>query len=125
MMHIMNKLLIILSLVAVLTGCQTEFEKTYTLSVDAHEYTLSADGESFHLYVYCSGDWTAQLDSDADWIRILPGTEKGSGIGLVRLEVDYNNVAVREANLILTSGEYQQTIHFTQKYDSTHWEIAD
>ena len=123
-MHIMNKVLIILlSLVAILTGCQKEFEKTYTLSVDAHEYSFSSDDNSFHLYVYCSGSWTASFDSDPDWIRIVPGTEKGYGIGLVRLEMDYNDVEVRDVNLLISSGEYLQTIHISQKYDSTNWVI--
>jgi Iap family predicted aminopeptidase len=76
-----------------------------------------------HIYVYCSSAWTAQLDCEQDWIRILPGTEKGEGIGLVRLEVDYNDVEVRDVNLILKSGEYSQTVHISQKYDSTHWVI--
>ena len=123
-MHIMNKILIILlSLTAVLTGCQKEFEKTYTLSVDAHEYSFSAEETSFHLYVYCSDSWTASLDSETDWIRIVAGTEKGIGVGLVRLEIDYNDVEVRDVNLIITNGEYVQTIHISQKYDSTNWVI--
>lgn len=123
-MHIMNKVLIILlSLVAILTGCQKEFEKTYTLNVDAHEYSFSAEETSFHLYVYCSDSWTASLDSETDWIRIVAGTEKGTGVGLVRLEIDYNDVEVRDVNLIITSGEYVQTIHISQKYDSTNWVI--
>ena len=123
-MHIMNKILIfLLSLVAFFTSCQEEFEKTYTLEVDAHEYIFSSEEKSFHLYVYCSGAWTASLDSETDWIRIVAGTEKGDGIGLVRLEIDYNDVEVRDVNLIITSGEYVQTIHISQKYDSTNWVI--
>ena len=127
MMNTMNKHILILfcSLVAVFTSCQEKFEKIYTLSVDAHEYTLSADGESFHLYVYCSDNWKAKLDSETDWIRIINGTDSGYGLGVVRLEVDYNDVALREATLTITSGEYQQTVHFSQKFDSTHWEIED
>ena len=127
MMNTMNKriLIVLLSLMAALTGCQEKFEKIYTLSVDAHEYTLKAAGESLHLYVYCSGDWTAKLDPDTDWIRILPGTDRGHGIGLVRLEVDYNDIALREVDLILTSGEYTQTVHIKQKFDSSYWEIED
>lgn len=125
MMNIMkNKIIVLLaSLMAVVVSCQTDFEKIYTLSVDAYEYTLSAEGERMHIYVYCSSSWTAHLESEQDWIRILPGTERGEGIGVVRLEVDYNDVEVRGVNLILKSGEYIQTVHISQKYDSTHWVI--
>lgn len=116
----MLKVLVLMAL-PFLAGCQEEFEKKYDLSVDAYEYTLSAEGENLHLYVYCSGDWTAELDAEQDWIRIVQGTERGSGIGLVRLEADYNDVALREVNLILKSGQFTQTVHISQKYDSTHW----
>lgn len=114
---------VILVVMPFLAGCQDKFEKKYDLSVDSYEYTLSAEGESIHLYVYCSGEWTAEFDVEQEWIRILPGTEKGSGIGLVRLEADYNDVAARAVNLILNSGEFTRTVHISQKYDSTHWVI--
>ena len=121
----MNKTImaVILVVMPFLAGCQDKFEKKYDLSVDSYEYTLSAEGESIHLYVYCSGEWTAEFDVEQEWIRILPGTEKGSGIGLVRLEADYNDVAARAVNLILNSGEFTRTVHISQKYDSTHWVI--
>ena len=106
-----------------MTGCQKDFEKTYDLSVDAHEYTLSADGGEFHMYVYCSGQWSAELDSVQDWIVIIPGTEQGSGIGVIRFEAEYNDDEEREVNLIVTSGQFRQTVRISQKYDSTHWEI--
>ena len=124
MMNIMNKIIFaMLSMTVLLLSCQKEFEKTYDLKVDARSYTISAEGGDFHLYVYSSGEWTAELDSFKDWIRIQPGSENGYGIGLVRLQADYNYDTVRTVNLLLSSGPYRDTICISQNYDATIWEI--
>ena len=106
-----------------LASCRKDYEKTYDLSVDAHEYLLSAEEREFHIYVYCSGEWTAEFDAVQDWLVIVPGTEAGAGVGVIRLEASYNDVEARDVNLIIRSGGFTQTIHISQKYDSTHWVI--
>ena len=107
----------------ILASCQKDYEKSYDLSVDAHEYLLSADAREFHIYVYCSGEWSAEFDAEQDWLAIVPGTEKGTGVGVIRLEASYNDVEARDVNLVIRSGGFTQTIHISQKYDSTHWVI--
>ena len=125
MKNIMTKIAKVVLFLAALfmASCQKDYEKIYDLSVDAHEYLLSAEGRQFHIYVYCSGAWTAEFDVEQDWLTIVPGTEAGSGVGVIRLEASYNDVEVRDVNLIIRSGEFTQTIHISQKYDSTHWVI--
>ncbi len=117
--HICN----IVFAIILLTGCAKPYEKHYDLSVDAVAYTLPYTGDAFPLYVYCSGEWTAEFDAEQTWITIAPGTESGSGNGVVRLSYKDNDVAVREVNLVLKSGSFTQTVHITQKYNSTRLEV--
>lgn len=113
------KKIIICMLVLALTACQKRFEKHWDLAVDATSYTLPYTGDSFPLYVYCSNDWTATLQADGDWISILPGTQSGSGNGVVRIEYKDNDSAPREASLVLRSEGNSITVTLTQKYNST------
>lgn len=101
-------------------GCQKPFEKHYDLAVDSNAYTLPYTGDTFPLYVYCSGDWTAEFDAEVSWIRIEEGTEKGQGNGVVRITYKDNDDALRQVNLVLRSGEFTQTVALEQKYNSTH-----
>lgn len=121
----MNKLALVFFVLAaaLMTGCQDEFEKIYDLRVDAHEYTLSADGGEYHMYVYCSGEWTAAFESEQDWITIVPGTAHGAGTGLIRFETQYNDKELRSVVLVITSGQYKQTVNISQEYDPINWEI--
>ena len=111
-----------LAVVAAAFGaCQ--FEKHYDLSVDSYAYVLPYTGDTFPVYVYCSGKWTAEFDAEVDWIRIIDDTDKGEGTGLVRIAYRDNDEALREVNLILRSGEFTQTVNISQKYNSTHLEV--
>ena len=122
----MNKIIrisVLLAFIVAVAACQKPFEKHYDLSVDSNAYVLPYTGDTFPLYVYCSGDWTAEFDAEADWIRIEDGTFEGSGNGVVRITYRDNDDALREINLILKSGSFTQTINISQKYNSTHLEV--
>lgn len=123
-MHTMNRTIcnIVLALVLV-TGCVKPYDKHYDLAVDAVAYTLPYTGDTFPLYVYCSGAWTAGFDAEQSWITIVSGTESGTGNGVVRLSYKDNDEAVREVNLVLKSGTFTRTVHITQKYNSTRLEV--
>ena len=118
----MMRILAVVSAMA-LASCQKPFEKHYDLSVDSNAYVLPYTGDTFPVYVYCSGEWTAEFDVEADWIRIVDDTDSGKGTGVVRITYRVNDDAVREVNLILRSGEFTQTVNISQKYNSTHLEI--
>ena len=118
----MNKVFtaLLLSMILFLAACQKEYNKAYDLSLDAHSYAISSTGESFHVYVYCSGEWKAELsDKQQTWIRIQPGTEQGRGVGLVRLEADHNNVGKRNIELWIRSGQFRDTVKITQSQATT------
>ena len=121
----MKNIIKILTLVALtaFTSCQKPFEKHYDLSVDSNAYLLPYTGDTFPLYVYCSADWTAGFDSEADWIRIIDGTDRGTGSGVVRMVYRDNDEAPREVSLILRSGEFTQIVKISQKYNPIHLEV--
>ena len=118
----MMRILAVVSALA-LASCQKPFEKHYDLSVDSNAYVLPYTGDTFPVYVYCSGEWTAEFDVEADWIRIVDDTDSGKGTGVVRITYRDNDDALREVNLILRSGGFTQTVNISQKYNSTHLEI--
>lgn len=122
----MKKIIRILAVVAVVIAsgsCQKPFEKHYDLSVDSYAYSLSHIGDTFPLYVYCSGDWTAEFDAEVDWIRIVDNTDKGTGTGVVRIQYKDNDDALREVSLILRSGRFEQTVKISQDYNRIHLEV--
>ena len=69
----MMRILAVVSALA-LASCQKPFEKHYDLSVDSNAYVLPYTGDTFPVYVYCSGEWTAEFDVEADWM--IPTAEK-------------------------------------------------
>lgn len=111
------------ALALLFTSCQKPFDKSYDLAVDALSYTLPAVGDSFPLYVYCSGEWSAAFEEPVSWISVREGTGSGKGNGLVRIEYKDNDVALRETDLTLRSGQHVITVHLQQKYDSTRLEV--
>lgn len=106
-----------------LGGCTKQYEKHWDLEVDSNAYTLSYSDGSFPLFVYCSGMWHASFDADVDWISIQEGSESGHGNGIVRISYRYNEFELRTVNLVITSGEFTQTVAITQKYDTIHMEV--
>ena len=119
----MKRILPYIILILLAVSCQKSYEKHYDLAVDATSYTLPATGDSFPLYVYCSGNWTACFETEVSWITMAQGTESGKGVSAIRIGYEDNDVALREVNLVIRSGEESITIHFEQKYDSTHLEV--
>ena len=101
-----------------LAGCQKPFEKHYDLSVDTEAYNIGFAGKTFPVYVYCSGEWTARIDAESDWVR-LEGKTYGTGNGVVRVAVDANYEDInKEVNLVLESGSFAKTIRISQdSYD--------
>ena len=122
----MKNIIRLLSTIAVavaFTSCQKPYEKHYDLAVDSYSYVLPYTGDTFPIYVYCSGDWTAQFDADVDWIYIVDNTDQGTGTGVVRIMYRDNDDALREVNLILKSGEFTQSVNISQKYNTFHLEV--
>lgn len=122
----MKNMIRISALVAVfmaVLACQKPYEKHYDLSVDSNSYVLPYTGDTFPLYVYCSGTWTASFDAEADWIRMEDGTESGTGTGVVRITYKDNDEAVREINLHIKSGDFSQVVNISQKYNPVHLEV--
>lgn len=119
-----NKLIYLLVAAAVLlTSCQKHYVKEYGLEVDATAYVLPYTGDVFPLYIYCSSDWTVSFDAPVEWIRFENGVNSGRGTSLVHLEYDDNDDALREVNVIVSSGELSKIINISQKFNSTHLEI--
>lgn len=102
----------------IVAGCRKPYEKHWDLEVDSSAYHLTYTDGVFPLFVYCSGDWKAEFDSDVDWIRIQNGTECGKGNGIVRMSYRYNEVAPRGVNLVITSGQFSKTVAISQDYDT-------
>lgn len=102
-------------------GCQKSYVKHYDLAVDATSYTLPAEGDSFPLFVYCSGPWQVSLTTEVSWLNLT--NTSGEGIGSVRVSFEDNDVAEREADLKVMSGDKSILVHFSQKYNSTRLEV--
>ena len=117
------KIFIVVFASTVVASCDKSFEKHYDLSLGSNAYVLPYTGETFPLYVYCSGEWKAAFDAEADWIRIEEGTERGMGTGVVRITYKDNDEALRSINLVITSGKFTQIVNLSQKYNSTHLEV--
>lgn len=118
-----NKLILALIVLLSFCGCQEKFEKHYDLSIDANAYTLPYSGDTFPLYVYCSGTWSATFDAEVDWVQIEPGTDHGQGNGIIRITFQDNDVAPRQVNVVIRSGEFTKTVNLSQRYNSTHLEV--
>ena len=118
-----TRILLVFIAAAVAAACQKPFEKHYDLAVDSNAYTLSYKGDTFPLYVNCSGSWTAEFETVEPWIRIEEGTESGHGNGVTRITYKDNDDTLRQVNLILRSGAFIQTVSIEQKYNSTHLEV--
>lgn len=115
----MKRFIIILAFGFLAVSCQKPFVKQYTLAVDAITYSLSADGDTFPIYVYCTGSWSASFEDAPSWIQILPGTESGEGNSVVRVTYKDNDTAPRQANLVIRSGDRSVTISISQQYHSS------
>lgn len=109
-----------------ISACVKPYEKVYDLELDSYSYELSYTAREFPVYVYCSTAWTAAFEPSQEWISIVDGTEKGEGIGVVKVSVQDNDEAVRTATLVITnaSGE-SKSIEITQNYNSDRFEITD
>ena len=114
----------LVSFMVAVASCQQPFEKHYDLAVDSNAYTLSYTGDTFPLYVYCSGSWTAEFETAEPWIRIEEGTERCQGNGVARITYkDNDDDTLRQVNLILRSGAFTQTVSIEQNYNPIHLEV--
>ena len=78
------------------------------------------------MYVYCSTAWSAAFEQEQEWISIIEGTEKGEGVGLVKISVMDNDDASRTATLVITNASgSSKSVVITQNYNSDRFEITD
>lgn len=109
-----------------ISACVKPYEKVYDLELDSYSYDLSYTAREFPVYVYCSTAWTAAFEPSQEWISIVDGTEKGEGVGVVKVSVQDNDDAVRTATLVITNASGKsKSIEITQKYNSDRFEITD
>lgn len=123
MKKVITYILLTVLTVATFVSCQKHYVKEYGLEVDAIEYTLPYTGSTFPLYIYCSGEWKVSFDEPVSWVRFENGVDSGTGTGLVHIEFDDNDDALRMVTVIVRSGSLEKTVTLTQKYNSTHLEI--
>ena len=122
----MRKTIIYLIAAVLISACVKPYEKVYDLELDSYSYDLSYTAREFPVYVYCSTAWTAAFEPSQEWISIVDGTEKGEGVGVVKVSVQDNDEAVRTATLVITNASGKsKSIEITQKYNSDRFEITD
>ena len=122
----MRKTIIYLIAAVLISACVKPYEKVYDLELDSYSYELTYTAREFPVYVYCSTAWTAAFEPSQEWISIIDGTEKGEGIGVIKLSVQDNDEAVRTATLVITNAYgTSKSIEITQKYNSDRFEITD
>lgn len=109
-----------------ISACVKPYEKVYDLELDSYSYELSYTAREFPVYVYCSTAWTAAFEPSQEWISIIDGTEKGDGVGVVKVSVQDNDEALRTATLVITNASgTSKSIEITQNYNSDRFEITD
>ena len=86
-------------LVAALVSCRKE-APAEKLSTDRTVVTAVAEGGRQTVEVYASGAWTAELEDEADWVR-LEGAS-GDGDGELVLEFEPNDALYRFTTLVLS-----------------------
>lgn len=86
-------------LVAALVSCRKEVTEE-KLSTDRTVVTAVAEGGRQTVEVYASGAWTAELEDEADWVR-LEGAS-GDGDGELVLEFEPNDALYRFTKLVLS-----------------------
>lgn len=86
-------------LVAALVSCRKEATEE-KLSTDRTVVTAVAEGGRQTVEVYASGAWTAELEEEADWVR-LEGAS-GDGDGEIVLEFEPNDALYRFTKLVLS-----------------------
>lgn len=102
------------------------YEKVYDLELDSYSYDLSYTAREFPVYVYSSTAWTAAFEPAQEWISIIDGTDKGEGIGVIKISIDDNDDAKRTATLVITNASgTSKSVVITQNYNSDRFEITD
>ena len=109
-----------------ISACVKPYEKVYDLELDSYSYNLGYTAREIPVYVYCSTAWTASFESPQEWISIIDGTEKGNGVGVVKISVQDNDDAPRTATLVITNASgTSKSLVITQNYNSDRFEITD
>lgn len=107
------------------TAAEPEPEPVPSLKASADSYTVSANGGRITVELVNEGggelDWSAQLPSDASWVRLL-GMSAGRGDGSIQIEVDTNPATERRSFQLTVTAEgaeqSPQTLHFSQDYEA-------
>ena len=122
----MKKTIIYFIAAVLISACVKQYEKVYDLELDSYNYDLNYTAREFPVYVYCSTSWSAAFETPQEWISIVDGTEKGEGVGVVKISVKDNDDAPRQAILVITSSSgTTKSLVITQKYNSDRFEITD
>ena len=122
----MRKTIIYLIAAVLISACVKPYEKVYDLELDSYSYDLAYTAREFPVYVYCSSSWTASFESPQEWISIVDGTDKGDGVGVIKISVQDNDDAPRTATLVITNASgTSKSLVITQKYNSDRFEITD
>ena len=122
----MRKTIIYLIAAVLISACVKPYEKVYDLELDSYKYDLNYTAREFPVYVYCSTAWSAAFEQEHEWISIKEGTEKGEGVGLVKISVQDNDDASRTATLVITNASgSSKSVVITQSYNSDRFEITD
>ena len=122
----MRKTIIYLIAAILISACVKPYEKVYDLELDSYSYELGYTAREIPVYVYCSTSWTASFESPQEWISIIDGTEKGDGVGVVKISVQDNDDEQRTATLVITNASgTSKSLVITQNYNSDRFEITD
>lgn len=95
------------------SACVETFEEHYGLEINSEKYSVPAEEYALPVTVYCSGKWTASLETDPVWADLDQAV--GEGITTIHLNCDANTGLSRAVNLILQSEGKEKRIRIVQK----------
>ena len=83
------------------------------LTLGARAVDATKDADEYSVTVKCSGEWTASVPSDCDWITFTSGS--GTGDGMLVISVAKNTTAeVRKSTVTVTSGSKSAKVSVAQ-----------
>ena len=113
MKNIYKLILILFAGIVALPACQEKFEEEYNeLELDYEKIDVKHEGGKYTFMVYFSGDWTISLDEGTDWVTL--GQTSGTGVTMVDIEFEPNNLFKRSFNMVISGGGESKTIPVTQ-----------
>jgi len=99
----------------VILSCKKDNVRFKTdLAVDRKAVRVADSAASTHILVYADGDWTAQLQDNADWVKLDKASGNGNGEIIATVQSNAGNLP-RAVNILINAGAKTDTISLQQK----------